>query len=102
VVVGAPEQVVDDLMQWVRAGADGFNLAYMITPGTFKDFIDGVVPVLQRRGLMQTDYAEGTFREKLFGKDDHACSTDILAYDTGDRKMAHHRHVRRVRRRSCV
>ncbi|MGA7761182.1 MAG: LLM class flavin-dependent oxidoreductase [Candidatus Binataceae bacterium] len=68
VVVGAPEQVVDDLMQWVRAGADGFNLAYMITPGTFKDFIDGVVPVLQRRGLMQTEYAEGTFREKLFGK----------------------------------
>jgi long-chain alkane monooxygenase len=68
VVVGAPEQVVDDLMQWVRAGADGFNLAYMITPGTFKDFIDGVVPVLQRRGLMQTEYEEGTFREKLFGR----------------------------------
>jgi hypothetical protein len=46
----------------------GFNIAYMVTPGTFKDFIDGVVPVLQRRGLMQTDYGEGTFREKLFGK----------------------------------
>jgi FMN-dependent oxidoreductase (nitrilotriacetate monooxygenase family) len=68
VLVGAPEQVVDDLMQWVRAGADGFNIAYMVTPGTFKDFIDGVVPVLQRRGLIQTDYGEGTFREKLFGK----------------------------------
>ena len=68
VVVGAPDQVVDDLMQWVRAGADGFNLAYMITPGTFNDFIDGVVPVLQRRGLMQTEYGEGTFREKLFGR----------------------------------
>ena len=68
VVVGAPEQVVDDLMQWVRAGVDGFNLAYMITPGTFRDFIDGVVPVLQRRGLMQTEYGEGVFREKLFGK----------------------------------
>ncbi|HEY2525762.1 MAG TPA: LLM class flavin-dependent oxidoreductase [Candidatus Binataceae bacterium] len=68
VVVGAPEQVADDLMQWVRAGADGFNLAYMITPGTFKDFIEGVVPVLQRRGLMQTEYGEETtYREKLFG-----------------------------------
>lgn len=67
VVIGAPEQVADDLMQWVRAGADGFNLAYMITPGTFKDFIEGVVPVLQRRGLMQTEYGEGTYREKLFG-----------------------------------
>lgn len=67
-IVGAPEEVVDDLMQWVRAGADGFNLAYMITPGTFRDFIEGVVPVLQRRGLMQTEYGEGVFREKLFGK----------------------------------
>jgi hypothetical protein len=68
VVVGAPEQVVDDLKQWVRAGVDGFNLAYMVTPGTFRDFIDGVVPVLQQRGLMQTEYGEGVFREKLFGK----------------------------------
>ncbi len=67
VIVGAPEQVADKLMEWVEAGADGFNLAYMITPGTFRDFIDGVVPVLQRRGLMQTEYAEGTYREKLFG-----------------------------------
>lgn len=67
VIVGAPEQVADELMPWVEAGADGFNLAYMITPGTFKDFIDGVVPVLQRRGLMQTEYGDGTYREKLFG-----------------------------------
>ena len=52
----------------MEAGVDGFNLAYMITPGTFKDFIDGVVPVLQRRGLMQSEYAEGTYREKLFGR----------------------------------
>ena len=68
VVVGAPEQVVDGLMEWVRAGVDGFNIAYMITPGSFQDFVEGVVPVLQRRGLMQTEYAEGTLREKLFGK----------------------------------
>jgi FMN-dependent oxidoreductase (nitrilotriacetate monooxygenase family) len=68
VIVGAPEQIVDSLMQWVQAGADGFNLAYMITPGSFRDFIEGVVPVLQRRGLMQTEYDDGTFREKLFGR----------------------------------
>lgn len=68
VVVGAPEQVVDGLLEWVAAGVDGFNLAYMVTPGSFEDFVEGVVPVLQQRGLMQSEYAEGTLREKLFGK----------------------------------
>ena len=67
-VVGAPEQVVDGLLEWVAAGVDGFNLAYMVTPGSFEDFVEGVVPVLQQRGLMQSEYAEGTLREKLFGK----------------------------------
>jgi hypothetical protein len=56
------------LMEWINIGVDGFNLAYAITPGTFTDFIDGVVPVLQQRGLMQREYQEGTFREKLFGR----------------------------------
>ena len=67
VLVGAPEQLVEKLMEWINVGVDGFNLAYAITPGTFADFIAGVVPVLQQRGLMQSDYHEGTFREKLFG-----------------------------------
>lgn len=67
VIVGDHEQVADELQRWLDAGLDGFNLAYSITPGSFRDFIDGVVPVLQHRGLMQTDYADGTYREKLFG-----------------------------------
>jgi FMN-dependent oxidoreductase (nitrilotriacetate monooxygenase family) len=67
VLVGGPEQIVDKLQEWIAVGVDGFNLAYAITPGTFEDFIDGVVPVLQQRELMQRDYQEGTFREKLFG-----------------------------------
>lgn len=77
VLVGAYEQIADMLAGWLDAGVDGFNLAYGITPGSFEDFIDGVVPILQARGLMQTEYAEGTFREKLNGRgharlaDDH-------------------------------
>jgi alkanesulfonate monooxygenase SsuD/methylene tetrahydromethanopterin reductase-like flavin-dependent oxidoreductase (luciferase family) len=67
VLVGTPEQLADTFQEWVRAGVDGFNLAYAITPDTFVDFVEGVVPVLQRRGLMQTEYQEGTLREKLFG-----------------------------------
>lgn len=68
VLVGTPEQLAEAFQEWRQVGVDGFNLAYAITPGTFIDFVDHVVPVLQRRGLMQTEYEEGTFREKLFGK----------------------------------
>ena len=66
-VTGTPEQVADVLADWFEAGVDGFNLTYSVTPGTFVDFIDGVVPVLQARGLVQRDYAPGPLREKIFG-----------------------------------
>ena len=68
VLVGTPEQIADSFQEWIDAGVDGFNLAYAVTPGSFIDFIDGVVPVLQKRGVMQKDYQEGTLREKLFGR----------------------------------
>lgn len=67
--VGTPEQIADTLEYWVEeAGVDGFNIAYAITPGTFKDFVELVVPELQRRGLFKEEYGEGTLREKLFEK----------------------------------
>jgi alkanesulfonate monooxygenase SsuD/methylene tetrahydromethanopterin reductase-like flavin-dependent oxidoreductase (luciferase family) len=66
-MTGTPEQLADRFERLAEYGADGFNLIYTTTPGTFVDFIDGVVPVLQERGMMQTEYAPGTFREKLFG-----------------------------------
>ncbi|MDH3683462.1 MAG: LLM class flavin-dependent oxidoreductase [Acidimicrobiia bacterium] len=66
-LVGSPEQVADRLEKLAEAGADGFNLIYTSTPGTFVDFIDVVVPILCQRGLMQRDYRPGTLREKLFG-----------------------------------
>jgi FMN-dependent oxidoreductase (nitrilotriacetate monooxygenase family) len=64
-VVGAPEQVADQLQAWSDAGVDAINLVYTTTPGTFADFIDHVIPVLQERGLAQREYAPGTLREKL-------------------------------------
>ncbi|MGE3848320.1 MAG: 5,10-methylene tetrahydromethanopterin reductase, partial [Gammaproteobacteria bacterium] len=67
VLVGTPEQLADQLEDWVTAGVDGFNLAHTVLPGGLEDFIDGVVPVLQRRGRMQCEYQPGTLREKLFG-----------------------------------
>jgi FMN-dependent oxidoreductase (nitrilotriacetate monooxygenase family) len=66
-LVGSDEQVANELQNRFDAGLDGFNLTYSVTPGTFVDFIDGVIPILQKRGLAQSEYAPGTFREKLFG-----------------------------------
>ncbi|WP_256872924.1 LLM class flavin-dependent oxidoreductase [Candidatus Entotheonella palauensis] len=67
-LTGTPEQIADELQAWFEAGVDGFNLVYTVTPGTFVDFIDGVVPVLQARGLVQRAYAPGPLRQKLFGE----------------------------------
>jgi FMN-dependent oxidoreductase (nitrilotriacetate monooxygenase family) len=66
-LTGTPEQIADTLQDWQSAGVDGFNLIYSVTPGTFVDFIEGVVPILQQRGLMQKEYAPGPLREKIFG-----------------------------------
>ncbi|MFV0259957.1 MAG: LLM class flavin-dependent oxidoreductase [Acidimicrobiales bacterium] len=66
-MVGTPEQIADRLETLAENGADGFNLVSTVTPGAFVDFIDGVAPVLQARGRMQTDYQPGPLRRKLFG-----------------------------------
>lgn len=69
VTVGSPEQVADDLERWVEeTGVDGFNIAYAITPGTFVDFVELVVPILQERGLVRKEYEGDTLRENLFGQ----------------------------------
>jgi alkanesulfonate monooxygenase len=65
--VGSPEQIADTLISWVETtGIDGFNLAYAVTPESFEDFVELVVPELQRRGAYKRDYAPGTYRDKLF------------------------------------
>lgn len=66
VSVGDAREIADDLQSWVdETDVDGFNLAYAVTPETFVDVVELVVPELQRRGVYQTDYAPGTLREKL-------------------------------------
>ncbi|WP_426144056.1 LLM class flavin-dependent oxidoreductase [Pseudomonas sp. DWP3-1-2] len=66
-VVGSPEQVADELESWIaETGLDGFNLTRIVTPESYVDFIDLVVPELQRRGAYKTAYDNGSLREKLF------------------------------------
>ncbi|WP_338472570.1 LLM class flavin-dependent oxidoreductase [Niallia sp. XMNu-256] len=70
VEVGTPEKVADTMEKWIdEVGIDGFNISYAVTPGTFEEFVDGVVPILQERGLVRKEYEEGTFRNNLFGYD---------------------------------
>ncbi len=69
VVVGSGADVADTFQEWMaEADIDGFNLAYAVTPETFEDIVDLVIPELQRRGIYKTDYAPGTLREKLTGR----------------------------------
>jgi alkanesulfonate monooxygenase SsuD/methylene tetrahydromethanopterin reductase-like flavin-dependent oxidoreductase (luciferase family) len=68
VFVGSPQTVADLLQEWVEdTDVDGFNLAYAVTPESFEDAVDLLVPELQKRGVYKTDYRQGTLREKLFG-----------------------------------
>ena len=68
--IGSPTDVADEIEDWVDvARIDGFNFTYAITPGTFEDIVELLIPELQRRGLVWDDYPkEGlTFRENLYG-----------------------------------
>ena len=67
-IAGTPEQIVDQLETWQDAGIDGVNIINQTIPGSYRDFIDGVIPELRKRGLAQTEYRSGTLREKFFGE----------------------------------
>jgi FMN-dependent oxidoreductase (nitrilotriacetate monooxygenase family) len=65
---GNPVQVADQIEAWVDdIGLDGFLLVQHTTPGTAADFIDLVVPELQRRGRYRKEYEESTLRERFLG-----------------------------------
>ena len=66
IIVGTPEDVADRMEEWFKRGAaDGFNIMPPLNPTQFELFVNKVVPILKERGLVQTDYNEGTLREKL-------------------------------------
>ncbi len=68
VIVGSAATVADELERWIEVGGvDGFNIAYVITPGSFEDVVEHLVPELRRRGRTWDDYPEGTLRGRLTG-----------------------------------
>ena len=65
-LIGTPEQIVDQLQAWFEnEAADGFNILPPTTPASLDDFVDLVVPELQRRDLFRTAYEGKTLRENL-------------------------------------
>jgi FMN-dependent oxidoreductase (nitrilotriacetate monooxygenase family) len=70
-IIGTPEQIADVLQQWRDAGVDGINLSDYLFHGSYHDFAEQVMPVLRERGLAQSDYGSGTFRNKVFGNGPH-------------------------------
>ncbi|WP_019536327.1 LLM class flavin-dependent oxidoreductase [Paenibacillus ginsengihumi] len=66
IVVGTPLQLADHIQKWFDGyAADGFNLMPPYVPGGFDDFVQGVIPELQNRGLFRTEYEGSTLRENL-------------------------------------
>ncbi|MBL6615500.1 MAG: LLM class flavin-dependent oxidoreductase [Reyranella sp.] len=64
--IGTPADIVDTMQEWFEGAAcDGFNITPAALPGGGEDFVDMVVPELQRRGLFRTEYEGRTLRENL-------------------------------------
>jgi FMN-dependent oxidoreductase (nitrilotriacetate monooxygenase family) len=65
-MVGTPKMIADQMEEWLLSAAcDGFNIMFPWVPGGLDDFIDRVVPELQRRNLFRREYEGQTLRENL-------------------------------------
>jgi FMN-dependent oxidoreductase (nitrilotriacetate monooxygenase family) len=65
-LVGTPAMIADQMEEWLASDAcDGFNIMFPWVPGGLDDFVDRVVPELQRRGLFRREYEGRTLRENL-------------------------------------
>lgn len=63
--IGTPEKVADLIQEWFEGnGADGFIIGSAV-PNGLNDFVDFVVPILQKRGLFRTEYEDETLRGNL-------------------------------------
>jgi FMN-dependent oxidoreductase (nitrilotriacetate monooxygenase family) len=65
-MVGTPAMIADQMEAWlVGEGSDGFNVMFSHLPGGLDDFVDKVIPELQRRGIFRREYEGATLRENL-------------------------------------
>lgn len=65
-MIGTPAMIADQMEEWLMTGGcDGFNVMFPYLPGGLDDFVDRVVPELQRRELFRREYEGKTLRENL-------------------------------------
>jgi len=65
-MVGTPVEIADTMQEWLEAEAsDGFNVMFPTVPAGLDDFVDLVVPELQRRGIFRREYEGVTLRDHL-------------------------------------
>lgn len=65
-MIGTPKTIADEMEEWIETDAsDGFTIMFPYLPGGLDDFVDGVIPELQRRGLFRREYEGATLRENL-------------------------------------
>lgn len=68
-IIGTPEQIAGRMEDiWLKTGCAGFNITPTVNRKSVEDFVDQVVPLLQRRGVFRTDYESATFRGNLTGE----------------------------------
>jgi FMN-dependent oxidoreductase (nitrilotriacetate monooxygenase family) len=64
--VGTPTMIADQMEEWLLTDAcDGFNVMFPYLPGGLDDFVNRVVPELQRREIFRREYEGTTLRENL-------------------------------------
>jgi len=64
--VGTPVTIADQMEDWlVSRGSDGFNIMFPFLPAGLDDFVDKVVPEVQKRGIFRKEYEGKTLRENL-------------------------------------
>ncbi len=65
-MIGTPSSIADEMEEWLDAEAcDGFNIMFPYLPGGLDDFVDRVIPELQRRGRFRRQYEGSTLRDSL-------------------------------------
>ncbi len=65
-LLGTPAMIADQMEEWLTTEAcDGFNIMFPYLPAGLDDFVDRVVPELQRRGIFRREYEGRTLRENL-------------------------------------
>lgn len=65
-MVGTPRQVADQMISaWEESGAAGFLVTPIYYPGAITEFVDTVVPLLQKAKVFRHAYTGATLRDHL-------------------------------------